>query len=593
MKSYRTFLYGTLLTAALWNGAGAQESPWPMFRHDWQHTGRSQFTGPDTPSVYWTFQANDAITASPTIGHNGTIYVGAGGYYQGGFDSSLYALNPDGTLKWQYKTGAGFGPAKAAGIFSSVAVADDGTLYFGSLDEHVYALEDSVTYAKLRWKTNLGNWPVYSSPTIDANGNIVVGCLDFALYNLLPEDGTKRWFWRTNWCVFSSPALTPTGRIHVGSKDHRLYTFEDAVPYPDLAWTYRAGTFYDGHLIDCSPAIGDDGTIYFGTDPYGAAGQTPVPVDTVFFAVNPDSTLKWAFEMGDGAESSPAIGHDGTVYIGSYDSCVYAIEDAGSEGILKWKYVTGGPVDASPTVDGDGTVYIGSRDSVLYAFNPDGSVKWTFQTEGGIESSVTIGGDGYIYFGSFDGKLYALGTGAPDAGAESIDMPVVVGVGLTYTPSASVRNFRAYDLSFGVECLIEADSGLVYADSTLVTDLVGADSSHVVFDQWSVPGEPEDSFLVTVRTLLAGDDNEANDAISQQILSTAELIFLCGDVNGDGHGPNIVDLTYLVDYLFRQGSAPPLFEAADINGADGVVNIVDLTYLMAYLWSQGPEPLCE
>ena len=83
--------------------AFAGESPWPMFRHDLKNTGRSLFTGPSTPAVKWTFQADDGIACSPSIGHNGTIYVGAGGYYGAASDSTLYALNPeDGSVKWRF-----------------------------------------------------------------------------------------------------------------------------------------------------------------------------------------------------------------------------------------------------------------------------------------------------------------------------------------------------------------------------------------------------------------------------------------------------------------------------------------------------------
>lgn len=68
--------------------------------------------------------------------------------------------------------------------------------------------------------------------------------------------------------------------------------------------------------------------------------------------------------------------------------------------------------------------------------------------------------------------------------------------------------------------------------------------------------------------------------------------FLCGDVNGDGDGPNIVDVTYLVAYLFGGGPPPPVPQAADVNGGDGKVNIVDLVYLTAYLFDDGPAPDC-
>lgn len=68
--------------------------------------------------------------------------------------------------------------------------------------------------------------------------------------------------------------------------------------------------------------------------------------------------------------------------------------------------------------------------------------------------------------------------------------------------------------------------------------------------------------------------------------------FICGDMNGDGQGPNIVDVSYLVAYLFGGGEPPPVIEAADINGGDGLVNIIDLTHLVNHLFGGGAEPDC-
>jgi len=62
-----------------------------------------------------------------------------------------------------------------------------------------------------------------------------------------------------------------------------------------------------------------------------------------------------------------------------------------------------------------------------------------------------------------------------------------------------------------------------------------------------------------------------------------------GDVNYDFAGPNIADLTYLVDYLFRGGPEPPCFEEGDVNG-DGSINVADLTYLVDFLFRGGPPP---
>jgi glucose dehydrogenase len=117
-------------------------------------------------------------------------------------------------------------------------------------------------------------------------------------------------------------------------------------------------------------------------------------------------TLKWKYEIGDWTESSPAIGADGTIYVGSIDHYLYAIN---LDKTLKWRYKTGDLVDSSPTIGKDGTIYAGSSDYYLYAINPyDGNLKWKYETGGWVDSSPAIGADGTIYVGSEDGYLYAI-----------------------------------------------------------------------------------------------------------------------------------------------------------------------------------------
>jgi outer membrane protein assembly factor BamB len=64
------------------------------------------------------------------------------------------------------------------------------------------------------------------------------------------------------------------------------------------------------------PAIGADGTIYFGS------------WDDYFYALNPDGTLKWRFRAENAIDSSPAIDTDGTIYFGSWDWYFYALHSS-------------------------------------------------------------------------------------------------------------------------------------------------------------------------------------------------------------------------------------------------------------------------
>lgn len=66
--------------------------------------------------------------------------------------------------------------------------------------------------------------------------------------------------------------------------------------------------------------------------------------------------------------------------------------------------------------------------------------------------------------------------------------------------------------------------------------------------------------------------------------------FICGDGNSDNN-VNILDITFLINYLYNGGSAPQWLEAGDVNSS-GQVNILDITYLINYLYSGGGAPYC-
>ena len=57
----------------------------------------------------------------------------------------------------------------------------------------------------------------------------------------------------------------------------------------------------------------------------------------------------------------PAIGADGTIYFGSTDQYLYAFSPAQDPANPqpKWKYKTGGGIQNSPTIGLDGTIYVG------------------------------------------------------------------------------------------------------------------------------------------------------------------------------------------------------------------------------------------
>ncbi len=117
------------------------------------------------------------------------------------------------------------------------------------------------------------------------------------------------------------------------------------------------------------------------------------------------------FPTGRVVESSPAIGPDGTIYVSSYDHKIYALNSDGTE---RWEFETGAAIVSSPALAADHTIYVGSDDGTLYALRTrDGKPRWSFVTGNHVCSSPAIGPDGTIYVGTGDHNLYAIKGTAP------------------------------------------------------------------------------------------------------------------------------------------------------------------------------------
>ena len=190
--------------------------------------------------------------------------------------------------------------------------------------------------------------------------------------------------------------------------------------------------------------IGSDGTVYVGST-NGLSAVRPT-----------DGKILWNFPAGI-VDQTPALGSDDTVYFGVKSGQSRAIYAVARDGTLRWQY---GPVPAAspyggfPTVGADGIVYVGFGTSV-YAFSPDGVSLWSYDT-GNVVSSFPViagtaskqtGGNAVIYVASSDWKLHAISS--PRHGSDSNDPPTasagpdqtaIVGHVVQFNGSASDQN---------------------------------------------------------------------------------------------------------------------------------------------------------
>ena len=194
----------------------------------------------------------------------------------------------------------------------------------------------------------------------------------------------------TDYVIDSSPAIGLNGTIYLGCFEGNLYAFNSNGTLNWHVQNWDSNSLTDG--LYTSPAIGSTGIIYVGCD------------DGNLYAYNSNGTLEWRYHIGY-IVSSPSIGSNGIIYVGSYNDNLYAINPNGT---LKWKYTTGSFVESSPVIGSDGTIYVGSWNQVLYALSPNGLLKWKYTAGDSITSSPVIGLDGTLYFGCYNNKLYAI-----------------------------------------------------------------------------------------------------------------------------------------------------------------------------------------
>jgi outer membrane protein assembly factor BamB len=126
--------------------------------------------------------------------------------------------------------------------------------------------------------------------------------------------------------------------------------------------------------------------------------------------------VQWTFKTGGAVESSPAM-VDGTVYVGSDDATLNAIDAASGE--ARWRFATAGAVTSSPAVV-NGVVYVGSEGGDVYAVDAaTGTQRWQLNTGGTVDSSpVVVGSTVFIGNGPslFGGSPSALSAIARDTG---------------------------------------------------------------------------------------------------------------------------------------------------------------------------------
>ena len=156
-----------------------------------------------------------------------------------------------------------------------------------------------------------------------------------------------------------------------------------------LKWKYN----YKGVMrSSSSPIIDDTGTIYVCTCPSGIGRIN---------AIGPEGKSKWYFETMEQIFSSPCLGPDGNIYVGSEDGYLYSLS---SKGELLWKFHANGKV-GSPLVSNNGTIYFCAKNDsdsdepvLFYALDEDGNMIWSTGVRHYSHLPLALDSNGTIYY---------------------------------------------------------------------------------------------------------------------------------------------------------------------------------------------------
>ena len=365
---------------------------WAMFRHDLSHSGASGVSDATVQGVVeWVFATDGAIHSSPAV-VNGTVYFGSR-------DGKLYALDvASGEKRWQYQTGSW--------VDSSPAVVG-GIVYVGSNDGNLYALDANTGERLWAFKTP---YPVVSSPAV-AGGIVYFGSDDYCIYAVDSTTGMKIWQFTTESQVRSSPAIAG-GIIYVGSLGDYVYALDAVTGKLRLRFKTYASVSSSPVVIDKTILFANFRGYLDAIDSHARNWPWEYEIRPYWMqlwamglapSLPPYSGFLWRLRLSGTANSSPAIASD-HLYVGSGNNLL-AIDLESQE--RHWVFQTEGQVRSSPALS-DTAVYVGSNDGRLYAIDiATGLELWNFPTGDRMTSSPAYV-NGTVYVGSHDGKLYAI-----------------------------------------------------------------------------------------------------------------------------------------------------------------------------------------
>jgi len=187
------------------------------------------------------------IFGGPSIAEDGTIYIGAQ-------DDHLYAFSLAGERIFRTDLGSD--------VDCAPLIGEDGTIYVGTDGGHVFAVDKSGT---IEWRADAGGY-VRGGLSLGADGSLLAGVYgpNPGVLALDPKTGAEKFAFHirtggpTELGVHGGPLVDLAGRLYFGAADDKVYALDRA---GRLLWSVPTSADVDAPLV-----LGPDGALYAGTD---------------------------------------------------------------------------------------------------------------------------------------------------------------------------------------------------------------------------------------------------------------------------------------------------------------------------------------
>jgi len=343
------------------------------------------------------FLTQGLIWATPVITANGDIIFGSA-------DKWIYSLDSNNSLKWKYE----IHDAPDAVVDSAAVLTPGNLVVVPGGDGYLHALDVNSGTKSWEFKSHaVSDASQEEGETVNSfegnvqlgpNGILYAGSDNGTLY-AVSQTGQELWSLTTGMMIWSTPAFEPSGAwMAFGSLDGYLYLVNPTT-----------GAVFDklslGGDVKSSPTLGDDGNLYVGS-----SASYLYSVRVVKKGSGYRLKSRWRYKTDGEVYSSPVY-YNQSVLFGSLGGHFYRVDHNGD---LIWSYAVNSPVASSPALLSDGSVLFGARNGKLYALNGDsGERTWSYRTSTtqimcNLDSSPAISADGKAYVGSYSGKLFGI-----------------------------------------------------------------------------------------------------------------------------------------------------------------------------------------